>query len=100
MKTFNIKIRAYGYWAEFNVQALDEAKSLENAIVDKLGKNDIVWDKSEFYSLTRKWLTFEEVKDDEGRAVSCDERVEVLAGSGERRVEILQGDIWLGHHRI
>ena len=63
MKTFNIKIRAYGYWAEFNVQALDEAKSLENAIVDKLGKNDIVWDKSEFYSLTRKWLTFEEVKD-------------------------------------
>ena len=63
MKTFNIKIRAYGYWTEFNVQALDEATSLENAIVDKLGKNDIVWDKSEFYSLTRKWLTFEEVKD-------------------------------------
>ena len=54
MKTFNIKIRAYGYWAEFKVKALDEAKSLENAIVDKLGKNDIVWDKSEFYSLTRK----------------------------------------------
>ena len=63
MKTCNSKIRADGYWAEFNVQALDEAKSLENAIVDKLGKNDIVWDKSEFYSLTRKWLTFEEVKD-------------------------------------
>ena len=64
MKTFNIKIRAYGYWAEFNVQALDEAKSLENAIVDKLGKNDIVWDKSEFYSLTRKWLTYEEIVND------------------------------------
>ena len=63
MKTFNIKIRAYGYGAEFSVQALDEAKSLENAIVDKLGKDDIVWDKSEFYSLTKKWLTFEEVKD-------------------------------------
>ena len=64
MKTFNIKIRAYGYWAEFNVQALDEAKSLENAIVDKLGKNDIVWDKSNFYSLTRTWLTYEEIVND------------------------------------
>jgi len=64
MKTFNIKIRAYGYWAEFNVQALDEAKSLENAIVDKLGKNDIVWDKSNFYSLTKTWLTYEEIVND------------------------------------
>ena len=64
MKTFNIKIRAYGYWAEFNVQALDEAKSLENAIVDKLGKNDIVWDKSDFYSLAKTWLTYEEIVND------------------------------------
>ena len=64
MKTFNIKIRAYGYWAEFNVQALDEAKSLENAIVDKLGKNDIVWDKSDFFSLTKTWLTYEEIVND------------------------------------
>jgi len=63
MKTFNIKIRAYGYWAEFNVQALDEAKSLENAIVDKLGKNDIVWDKDGFTSKSKTWLTYEEVID-------------------------------------
>ena len=65
MKTFNIKIRAYGYLTEFKVKALDEAKSLENAIIDKLGKNDIVWDKSNFYSLTKQWLTFEEVKNGE-----------------------------------
>ena len=63
MKNFHIEIRSTGYTTSFDVEALDESKSLENAIVDKLGKNDIVWDKSEFYSLTRKWLTFEEVKD-------------------------------------
>ena len=63
MKTFNIKIRAYGYWAEFNVQALDEAKSLENAIVDKLGKNDIKWEKDGFISKSKLWLTYEEIID-------------------------------------
>jgi len=63
MTKFLIKIRAHGYIAEFNVQASDEAKSLENAILDKLGKNDIAWEKSDFYSLDKKWLTFEEVKD-------------------------------------
>jgi hypothetical protein len=62
-KPYKIKIRAYGYWTEFDVKAINDGKALEDAIVDKLGKNDIVWDKSEFYSLTRKWLTFEEVKD-------------------------------------
>ena len=61
MKTFNIKIRAYGYWAEFNVQALDEAKSLENAIVDKLGKNAIKWEKDGFISKSKLWLTYEEI---------------------------------------
>jgi apolipoprotein N-acyltransferase len=49
MKNFRIKIKAYGYWADFTVQASEEGKSLENAIIDKLGKNDIKWDKSDFY---------------------------------------------------
>ena len=64
-KPYKIKIRAYGYWTEFDVKATGEGKPLEDAIVDKLGKNDIVWDKSNFYSLTKKWLTFEEINDDE-----------------------------------
>jgi hypothetical protein len=63
MKTFHIKIRAYGYCTEFNVQSLDEAITLENAIVDKLGKNDINWEKTKFYTSLKKWLTFEEVHD-------------------------------------
>ena len=65
MKKFLIKIKAYGYMTEFTVMAEDTAESVENAILDKLGKNDINWENSEFYSLTKQWLTFEEVKDDE-----------------------------------
>ena len=63
-KPYKIKIRAYGYGTEFDVKAINEGKALEDAIVDKLGKNDIVWDKSNFYSLTKTWLTYEEIVND------------------------------------
>jgi len=65
MKKFLIKIRAYGYMTEFTVMAENSSQGIENAILDKLGKNDINWENSEFYSLRKQWLTFEEVKDDE-----------------------------------
>ena len=64
MKKFLIKITAYGYITEFTVMAKDTPESIENAILDKLGKNDINWDDSYFYDRKKKWLTFEEVKDD------------------------------------
>ena len=64
MKKFLIKITAYGYITEFTVMAEDNSNSIENAILDKLGKNDINWEKSNFYSLNKKWLTFEEINDD------------------------------------
>jgi len=64
MKKFLIKIKAYGYMTEFTVMAEDTAESVENAILDKLGKNDINWENSEFYSLRKQWLTFEEINDD------------------------------------
>ena len=64
MKKFLIKIAAYGYITEFKVMAKDSSEALENAILDKLGKSDINWEKSGFYSLTKKWLTFEEINDD------------------------------------
>ena len=54
MKKFLIKITAYGYITEFKVMANDSSQELENAILDKLGKNDINWEKSNFYSLTKK----------------------------------------------
>ena len=64
MKKFLIKITAYGYITEFTVMAKDTPESIENAILDKLGKNDINWENSDFYDRRLKWLTFEEVKDD------------------------------------
>ena len=64
MKNFRIKIKAYGYWADFTVQASEEGKSLENAIIDKLGKNDIKWEKSDFYDQRKTWLTYEEIVND------------------------------------
>ena len=65
MKKFLIKIRAYGYLTEFTVMAENSSQGIENAILDKLGKNDINWENSEFYSLRKQWLTFEEINDDE-----------------------------------
>jgi len=64
MKNFRIKIRAYGYWSDFTVQASEEGKPLEDSIIDKLGKNDIKWDKSDFYDQRRTWLTYEEIVND------------------------------------
>jgi hypothetical protein len=64
MKKFLIKIKAYGYLTEFTVMAENSSQGIENAILDKLGKNDINWETSNFYSLTKQWLTFEEINDD------------------------------------
>ena len=45
MKNFRVQIRAYGYFADFKISAEDGPISIENAIIDKLGKNDIIWDQ-------------------------------------------------------
>jgi len=63
MKNFRIQIRAYGYYADFNVKSEDDSKALENAIVDKLGKNDIKWEKDGFINKSKIWVTYEEVID-------------------------------------
>ncbi len=62
-KPYKIKIRAYGYWTEFDVKAINDGKALEDAIVDKLGKNDIVWEKDGFIDSSKLWLTYEETID-------------------------------------
>ena len=83
MKKFLIKIRAYGYMTEFTVMAENSSQGIENAILDKLGKNDINWDNSDFYDQRKKWLTFEEVKDDElTRPVQTKKVLGVELGTG------------------
>ena len=63
MKTFRVQIKAYGYRADFHVVAESEGKAFENALVDKLGKNDIVWEKDGFIDSSKLWLTYEETID-------------------------------------
>ena len=63
MKTFRIQIRAYGYYADFELASEDDDKAFENALVDKLGQNDIVWEKDGFIDSSKLWLTYEETID-------------------------------------
>ena len=63
MKNFHVQIRAYGYYGDFNVESEDNSKAFEDALVDKLGKNDIVWEKDGFSNLSKTWITYEEVID-------------------------------------
>ena len=63
MKTFRVQIRAYGYYADFELASEDSSKAFENALVDKLGENDIVWEKDGFSNLSKTWITYEEVID-------------------------------------
>ena len=63
MKNFRVQIRAYGYYASFEIASEDEDKAFENALVDKLGQNDIVWEKDGFSNPFKTWITYEEVID-------------------------------------
>ena len=64
MKNFRVQIRYHGYYADFNVQCTDTAVDIENSILDKLGKNEVKFEKDGFTSKTGKWITYEEVTDD------------------------------------
>ena len=61
MKNFRVQIRAYGYYADFNLESEDNSNSFENALVDKLGENAITWEKDGFSNKSKIWITYEEV---------------------------------------
>ena len=61
MKNFHVQIRAYGYYTSFDMESEDNSKAFENALVDKLGKNDIKWEKDGFSDPAKIWVTYEEV---------------------------------------
>jgi len=64
IKLFNVKIRAYGYIASFNINAEDTAESIENAILDKIGQNGVLLkDSDRAYSKSKWWISYEEVVD-------------------------------------
>ena len=72
MKNFRVQIRYHGYYADFNVSAEDTAVGIEKSILDKLGKNEVKFEKDGFTSKTGKWITYEEVIDD-GRPIQYEE---------------------------
>ena len=45
MKNFRVQIRYNGYYADFNVNANDNPQDIENSILDKLGKNEVKFEK-------------------------------------------------------
>ena len=61
MKNFRVQIRAYGYYLDCEITAEEGPISIENAIVDKLGKGDIKWEDEGFYNPSRNYITYEEV---------------------------------------
>jgi len=63
MKTFRVQIRAYGYYADFELASEDNSEAFNNALVDKLGENAIVWEKDGFSNPSKIWITYEETID-------------------------------------
>ena len=69
MKTYLIQIKSRGYYTKFNISCEDNDEAFNNAIVDKLGQNDIVWEASNFYDKRKTWITYEEVNDANTRSI-------------------------------
>ena len=63
MKKFLINIWAYDHHAKFEVLAEDNAESLEQSILDKLGEKSIKWESEGMFRDTRR-ITYEEVNHD------------------------------------
>ena len=65
MKNFTVKIWAHDHYAKFNVLAEDNAVSLEQSILDKLGEKSINWEYlGNNYNNEISRITYEEVNDD------------------------------------
>ena len=65
MKNFLINIYAYQHHAKFSILAEDNAKSVEKAILDKLGEKGVKWDYlGEMNDPKINRITYEEVIDD------------------------------------
>ena len=82
----SINIWAYDHHAKFNIEhEFDTNESVENAILDKLGENTIVWEYlGESYRTEINRITYEEVIDDT-RAVQTKTVLGVEVATGAPR---------------
>ena len=82
MKKFTVTIWAYDYYAKFNVSAEDNAISLEQAVLDKLGEKSINWEYlGNSYDNRVNRITYEEVVDDT-RPIQTKKVLGVEVGTG------------------
>ena len=73
MKKFLVNIYAYKHHGKFEVLSEDNAESLENAILDKLGENSIKWEYlGEMHDPRVNRITYEEVIDGGDNATTGD----------------------------
>ena len=63
MRKFLVKIWAYDHYASFEVEAEDNAESIEKSILDKIGEKSIVWESTGMFSDKPNRITYEEVID-------------------------------------
>ncbi len=80
MKKFLVNIWAYNHHARFEVSSEDNPQSLENAILDKLGENVIVGEKTGMFGPLNR-ITYEEVINDT-RPVQSKKVLGVEVGTG------------------
>ena len=65
LKKLRIQISAYKHHADFIIESADSSDDVENAIIDKLGKNDIKWESlGEMHDPRVNRITYEEVIED------------------------------------
>ena len=62
MTNFTVKIWAYDHYASFDVEAEDNAESIEKSILDKIGEKSINWESTGMYGPLNR-ITYEEVVD-------------------------------------
>ena len=83
MTKFLVNIWAYDYHSKFTVESEDNSTSLEKAIVDKLGQNDIIWETTGMFGPLNR-ITYEEVIDDT-RPIQSKKVLGVEVGTGASR---------------
>jgi hypothetical protein len=82
MKKFTVTIWAYDHYAKFNIEAEDNAISLEQSILDKLGEKSINWEYlGNNYNNEINRITYEEVNDDT-RPIQTKKVLGVEVGTG------------------
>ena len=82
MNNFLVQIWAYNYHAKFNVVAEDNPDSIENSILDKLGKKEVKWEHLGERTLDPrvKRITYEEVINDP-RPIQTEEVLGIKLGA-------------------